>query len=296
MSFAIVKNENLVPVQLEGRDRERYLQGRITQDIKSMAPSESRLALILSPQGKIEGKFSFSKLNEGFLLFVEVSEELKLENFLSALFRFKVADDVLAKDLSSEFTTYTLYSTDKVVLPFEELEEGGIIARDLQRGALYCVDLLLPNSLDESELLDILKMNSSASYEDYDLERIKAGFPLVGRDVVDNTLAPDLDISSYVSFKKGCYAGQEVVEMSIARGRPNRALVSIEAEGKLPDEHELKFYDQSLENNVGFVTSKHFDSKANKTFALGFIKTKYEPLVSGFIKDFAIPLKITKSY
>jgi len=297
MNVGLVKNEHLIPLKLEGRDKERYLQGRITQDIKNLGESESRQALILSPQGKIEGKFSFSKLDESFLLFVEVAESLSLESFLASLFRFKVADDVVASDLSSSLSVYTLFSQEQIKLEVEtELESSGIILRELKRGSLFCIDLICPLDFSEKDFLKLLSLRSSLDeFAKYDLARIKAGYPLVGRDILENTLGPDIDLACYVSFMKGCYAGQEVIEMSIARGRPNRAIVKIEFEGQLPESLELKFYDQSLENNIGFVTSHCFDTGVNKTFALGFVKTKYEPVEFGYFKDLASPLKISKS-
>ncbi len=298
MAIGFVRNVNLVPLKIEGRDRERYLQGRITQDVKNLPEGESRQSLILSPQGKIEGKFSFSKLEDGFLLLVEVAESLLLETFIKSLFRFKVADDVVATDLSSDLCVYTLYSQEEISLETkDELESSGVILRELKRGSLFCIDLICRISLSDKDLHDILNLDSSLDESNqYDLARIKAGYPLVGREILENTLGPDIELKSYVSFKKGCYAGQEVIEMSIARGRPNRALVKIEADGAFPEGFDMKFYDQSLENNVGFVSSYFFDIELNKSFALGFIKTKYEPVELGYLKEYAISLRIAKSH
>lgn len=298
MAIGLVKNVNLIPLKIDGRDRERYLQGRITQDVKNLGDGECRQALILSPQGKIEGKFSFSKYQESYLLLVEVADSLSLESFLASLFRFKVADDVVASDLSSDFNMYTLYSPEEINLSCKaELEAKGVILRGLKRNSLFCIDLICPVGISEADLQGDLSLGLSLEeYSKYDLARIKAGYPLVGRDILENTLGPDLDLEAYVSFKKGCYAGQEVIEMSIARGRPNRALVKIESDGAFPEGFDMKFYDQSLVNDVGFVSSYCFDKDADKTFALGFVKTKYEPVGVGYLKGLEMSLKITKSH
>lgn len=294
--LSVVKNVFLVPVLLTGRDVDRYFQGRITQDAKGLSESESRQGLILAPQGKIEGKFSFSKVAEGTLLLVEVSDSYSLSNFISSLFRFKVADDVVATEKSSELDVYTLYSFDALDLSqFENLISLGVIVRPLKRASLYCVDLLVSKNISGEELSKSLNL-TIVPFEDYDLQRIRAGYPLLGRDILETTVAPDIDLIDYVSFKKGCYAGQEVVEMSIARGRPNRALVKLELEGELSEGSELKLYDQGLENNIGYVTSSAFDSQENATYALGFVKTKYEPIEAGFLKEFHQSLKISKLY
>jgi folate-binding protein YgfZ len=294
--FSVVKNVFLVPVLLTGRDVDRYFQGRITQDARGLGEAESRQALILSPQGKIEGKFSFSKVAEGTLLLAEVSDSYSLLNFISSLFRFKVADDVVATDKSSELDVYTLFSFESLDhTQFEKLISLGVIVRPLKRANLYCVDLLIPRTLSEEELSKHLTLQIS-SYNDFDLQRIKAGYPLLGRDISDSTVAPDIDLTDYVSFKKGCYAGQEVVEMSIARGRPNRALAKLTLEGGLSEDFDMKFYDESLENNVGFITSHAFDGEKNVTYALGYIKAKYEPVERAYFKESSSVLNVEKVF
>ncbi len=304
MKFSIVKNSSLVPLKIEGRDRERYLQGRITQDIKKLEGSESRQSFILSPQGKIEGKFSFSSFGEAYLMLVELDGSKEkadsLQTFLSSLFRFKVADDISATDISSEFRVYTLFSDEKFEISSQPLDEQAeLIIRVLQRGSLFTADILVPITLSEDDLLGVLKSKFNVDakielFDTYDSKRIKAGYPLVGKDILENTLGPDLPLDSYVSFKKGCYAGQEVIEMSIARGRPNRALVKIELDGALPESFDGKFYDKSLENSIGTLSSISFDQKENKTSALGYIKTKYEPVETGYLKDSPLVFSICR--
>lgn len=280
-----VKNVFLVPVLLTGRDVDRYFQGRITQDARGLGEAESRQALILSPQGKIEGKFSFSKVSEGTLLLAEVSDSYSLSNFISSLFRFKVADDVVATDKSSELDVYTLFSFESLDhTKFENLISLGVIVRPLKRANLFCADLLVPKSVSEEEFSKHLALALS-SYNDFDLQRIKAGYPLLGRDIVETTVAPDIDLTDYVSFKKGCYAGQEVVEMSIARGRPNRALTRFVAEGKLSTLDEKTIFNLGKENEIGFFTSCEYDAVEGKTYFLGFIKTKFSEVKEAVLSD-----------
>jgi len=59
---------------------------------------------------------------------------------------------------------------------------------------------------------------------------IATGSPRAGVDFDEQTLAPEVPpLERAISYKKGCYLGQEVVERVAARGHVNRKLVGLTA-------------------------------------------------------------------
>jgi folate-binding protein YgfZ len=61
--------------------------------------------------------------------------------------------------------------------------------------------------------------------------RVERGVPWIGLDMDENVLLMEVGLDDAVSFKKGCYLGQEVVERVSARGHVNRKLTGLLLEG-----------------------------------------------------------------
>ena len=54
--------------------------------------------------------------------------------------------------------------------------------------------------------------------------RVEAGIPWYGLDMDEDRIVLEVGLDRAISFNKGCYLGQEVVERASARGRVNRLL------------------------------------------------------------------------
>lgn len=265
--------------KITGSSAERYLHGRTTQDIRSMTKGELRFSLFLNPQGRIEGMCSFFKLEDNFFYMIApyFSSVEEKETFLSSLLRFKVADQVDIEDVSSSI---------KVLLSFSDILDVDLESR-LQRefhilghskaeyvvkeGAVPCTFVLIATSSGEiftkQDEERIIAYADCLSDDEFEKQRIQRGFPLYYVDITNSTMAPDLPMQSYIAFNKGCYAGQEVVEMATARGKPNKRFVSIKSETAL-----LGSDIYSGSQVVGVITSKILDK--GMTCGLGFIKNK----------------------
>jgi folate-binding protein YgfZ len=105
--------------------------------------------------------------------------------------------------------------------------------------------------------------------------RIEAGLPIGGLETSDKTLAQELDrIPQTISFKKGCYLGQETVARLDALGHVNKKLVGLKLTagepGTIPSPGtELK----SGEAPVGAITSAAWSPRLAAPVALAYIKT-----------------------
>src|SRR5439155_13716951 len=64
--------------------------------------------------------------------------------------------------------------------------------------------------------------------------RIEAGIPRYGVDFTEDNLLLEVGFDHAVSFTKGCYLGQEVVERIRSRGHVNKKLVGLTLEGQEP--------------------------------------------------------------
>jgi folate-binding protein YgfZ len=107
-----------------------------------------------------------------------------------------------------------------------------------------------------------------------DASRIEAGYPIDGVDVTDKNLAQEVNrIERTISFKKGCYLGQETVARLDALGHVNKTLVGLTFAAAGPDgvptpDTELTAAGQT----VGQVTSAAYSPRLEAAVALAYVK------------------------
>jgi folate-binding protein YgfZ len=100
--------------------------------------------------------------------------------------------------------------------------------------------------------------------------RIEAGVPRYGADFGEDTLPLEAGLLNALSFTKGCYVGQEIVERARSRGHVNWKLVGLIVEAGAPPAPGEKLLDEGRE--VGEVTSSCVSPTLGKTIALAFVR------------------------
>lgn len=93
--------------------------------------------------------------------------------------------------------------------------------------------------------------------DELDWLRISERFPVVGRDLSSEHLAPEADRSSKaISYTKGCYLGQEPIARLDALGHVNRSLVLIELKcDEAPGAFEGRDITTNSGQKAGTITS-----------------------------------------
>lgn len=263
-----------------GADAERYLHGRLTQDVRSLAVGDTRRSLLLTPQGRIQAHLSISREQLGYFLVSDpLPDEEAERGFVSALLQFKVADDVRLERLQLRRLVLVGPSSAELLAQagLEKIparaactsgELFGAPARVLhpEHGAFERFDIFSEQDLSQR----FAATAKQGDEETLELIRIAAKIPAMGAEISEKVLGPEIDVEQVASFHKGCYTGQEVVEMSTARGRPNRTLVLFEGTAnELPPEREVSFEGET----VGRLTSVSYLPESRRLLALGFVKT-----------------------
>jgi len=100
--------------------------------------------------------------------------------------------------------------------------------------------------------------------------RIEAGIPRYGYELDEDTMIHEAGLLNAVSFTKGCYVGQEIVERTRTRGHANWKLVGLVLDSpSLPARGEKLTLD---EKEVGDVTSACVSPTLGKTIALAYVR------------------------
>jgi folate-binding protein YgfZ len=104
--------------------------------------------------------------------------------------------------------------------------------------------------------------------EAHNILRVEAGIPRYGVDFTEDNLLLEVGLDNAVSFTKGCYLGQEVVERIRSRGHVNKKLVGLILEGRQSASRgDVLFADKP----VGTITSSVHSPALGKPVALGYV-------------------------
>ena len=291
-SVLIIVRAHLPIFRLSGRDAERYLHGRITQNVKALRPGAAAPSLVLTPQGKVLGKFLLLRDETGFTIISDkLSDAEQIEYFLDSLMQFKVADEVDTSNLAARFETYEIIGPAGRAF----LEANGLPAPEALLGvaasgpgcSVVCAPLGdLPRSRVVSGDKELKAKWSSAAgamscgvtgavggEAAFEVLRVRAGEPVMESDLSEKVLAAELPTETYIALNKGCYAGQEAVEMATARGRPNRRFLRF----ALPGAHQDLVSGEPILTEqgapAGQLTSAAYYRPEDRTYVLGFVKT-----------------------
>ena len=133
--------------------------------------------------------------------------------------------------------------------------------------------LLVFVARDDVDALTSALPGGERTLAEWDAARVRAGVPRLGRELlVGETIPLEAGLWSGVSFNKGCYLGQEVIERLFSRGSPNKRLRVLRWDGAPVGHHEPLLTDEGRE--AGFVTSAVEDGNG-RTVAMGFVRRRY---------------------
>ncbi len=222
---------------LDGPDTETYLHGQISQNVDDMVDGESRLSFLLEPKGNLESCFRITRLRqEHYLLDTEPGHGPLL---LESLERFKLRSKI-------EFVLHDWQMVS--ILGDYEMSEASsaFLSVESPWPALQHLDLLAENVTVDLPV---------CSYEEYERLRFSHGLPVIGREFGVGAIPNETDLLGLaVSFDKGCYRGQELVERIAARKGGRRLLRRIRSDVTLSPKEDLFSQDKEA-GEVLAVTS-----------------------------------------
>lgn len=275
-------------IRFQGPDRVSFLQGMVSNDVKLLAAGEGLYAAVLDVSGKVLADVRIFCAEDSFL--VDLWEPLK-EKILDHLNRYLVADEVEIVDLSRERGMLSLQGPKSRALlerllgtreilsaPYghriakiDTTEVGVVHATHTGEEGfdiMIAADCLpdVASRLEEAGRSFSLRWVGRRALE---VLRVEAGIPLYGADMDEENLLLETGLDHAVSFHKGCYLGQEVVERIRSRGHVNRKLLGLMLDGKDPAERGAKIC--CGEKEVGRVTSAVYSPALKRPIALGYV-------------------------
>ena len=278
---------------LLGDDRHRFLNGQVTNNIRDLTPGQGCYTLITNKKGIIEGDATVFCLEDELILDLEPAHGEPLSKRLES---FIVADDVEIANVAEHFSLFSiqgpLAETTLSQASFIEPDKlpainyamtqvchdpnGDVYVAKNSRTGTMGYDLYVATGLFEGIKTELEQLTSeqgggvcgSASLETL---RIEAGIPRYPIDMAPSILAPELGIEGdTISYSKGCYIGQEVINRIKSIGKVKRKLTGLIFDSEkpingLPIEQDSK--------QIGRGLSSTYSAKFGKNIGLGFLQT-----------------------
>jgi aminomethyltransferase len=279
---------NRAVLEFTGADRLSYLQGLISNDLRVLSSGEGIDAAFLTQQGKVLGDCRVLATDDSFI--VDLWEPLK-PKIIDHLHRYLVADEVEIADLSDRCAILSIQGPKSEILlekfvpkdrqPQKILTHSLVDIGEVEmRICRYShtgedgFDLMIPLADIESMARQLTEAGSAyaarwVGAEAYEMLRIEAGIPRYGVDITDDNLILETGLNQAVSFTKGCYLGQEVVERIRSRGHVNKALTGLVIDGEKPPVAGSKIW--TADKEIGTITSSAYSPALKSPIALSYV-------------------------
>lgn len=291
---------------LTGADRQRFLNGQVTNNVKDLAPGRGCYAAILNHKGKMQGDLNIHALAGELLLDFEPGQT---EAVTARLAKYIIADDVQIVNVAPHYGLLSLQGPKAaealaacglgVTPPAGEFQSatvnhaawGEICVVNLPRVGAAALsptggegaggggfDLFVPiQTLVQmwSQLLSAVARagGRACGWQALETARIEAGIPRFGVDMDETNLAPEAGIEARaISYSKGCYTGQEVIARIRTYGQVTKSLKRLRLAGtaqELPRKGDQLIKDDKA---VGYVTSAVFSPGLQANVALGYVR------------------------
>ena len=239
-------------IRAAGADAVAFLQGQLTQDVSLLPVQGARLAAYCNAKGRMQASLIVLKPSDQELLLVCLRDVLPA--LLKRLSMFVLRAKLKLSDASGDFTLLGLAGGESTAAPWSCREVDGAHVVALYPGAgvplaLWLAPLSTPSPVSKASSVELTP-------EQWQWLTVRSGIALVGQATFEAYVPQMLNYESVggVSFKKGCYPGQEVVARSQFRGTLKRRAFVVHADGPLTAGQEV-FLASDAEQACGTVAA-----------------------------------------
>jgi folate-binding protein YgfZ len=276
-----------------GPDRQRYVNAILTSNVRDLKTGQGTVGLLLNPQGHILAEVEIYLLGGSILA---CSHAMIRERTLSTFDKFIIMDDVTLEDVTASIGTLDIAGPraaallaelgvtnfmEVPILAHKEVLFGAIPFRAVRRelaGDAAATLIVGREHLHAlwRELAERVRIHAGApsGMEAFNSIRLECGTPWFGHDYDDKQSPHEAGLEhSHISYEKGCYTGQEIVERVRSRGHVNRRLTELRFSSTEAPASGTKLL--LGENEVGIITSAAFSPTLGQSIGLGYLRREH---------------------
>ena len=280
-------------VEVGGQDRVGWLHNLLTQDIKNLSPGDGHYAFAVNVKGRIV--FDLHVWMDRQAIWLDLDRRT-LNDARAHLDKYIITEDVTLTDRSEEFVRLVLLGPKGGAIlsefgathasamahfqhtPMDIAGAGVRLLRQPELGPCGWA-LNVPSESATEVRSELLRVGEPlglipVGLDAMNVQRIEAGVPWPMSEI-DNTVLPAEtgQFDRAVSFNKGCYLGQEIVERMRTRGSVARALVGL----RLNSADDAEGFTEGVGllhdgKTVGVITSTCKSLSSGSWIGLGYVR------------------------
>src|SRR5882672_8272303 len=278
---------------LAGADRQRFLNGQVTNNVKDLKSGEGCYAALVTAKGKMVSDLNIYCLPDELLLDFEPGLSTAVAQRLE---KYIIADDVQVVDAAPHYGLLSVQGPKsaevvsklglglplvKKPLNFGSVNEpalGEIYCMNQPRGVATGFDLFVPVAALAAvadKLIAAAKAvgGRACGWHASEIARIEAGIPRFGAYMDETNLPPEAGIEDRaISYSKGCYIGQEVIARIRTYGQVAKSLRGLllgDELSELPKKGDKLFHG---EKEAGYITTARASPTFRRNLALGYVR------------------------
>lgn len=281
-------------IQVSGTEAVQFLNGLITNDMKTLAENTWMPAAFPTVQGRLIASARVVRLKDDgtdqkvcptFLIDTEAATHERVRKTIE---RFTLAGDFHVKDLTSETVMLSVQGREAIEVVRAVLGEVAAGLAPNQATPIEQVTVmrashttadgfdLMVNAAQAASLWEALQGAGArpVGYEALEILRIEAGIPRYGIDMDETNVVTEAALDDAVSYTKGCYVGQEIIARIKYRGHVAKKLSGLmfEQAVRVAVGAAITSVDGK---EAGKITSYTYSPHLGRTIALAYLKYDY---------------------
>jgi folate-binding protein YgfZ len=220
-------------IRAQGPDAGRFLQGQLTNDVLALDPGHSQLAGYCTPKGRLLAVLRLFIRDDSY--FLQLPKEL-LSSTLERLKKYVLTAKVSLSDGSDSLVGIGLAGphceaelarvVESVPAAVNEVAHSRGVTVLRTRGPQPRFEIYGPVEVMEKAWSRLSARVAPVGPDAWTLLDVLAGIPSIHASTLDEFVPQmvNLDLLDGISFKKGCYTGQEIVARVHYRGTIKRRM------------------------------------------------------------------------
>jgi tRNA-modifying protein YgfZ len=218
MTEQIADLSHYAVLRISGEDAAAFLHGQFTNDVQALAVDTAQWNGWCTPKGRLLATFLLARRKDDYLLLIPAEIAPAIAKRLTM---FVLRSKVKIADVSADYARRGLIGAAGIPGAMRVMEKDGAITvgLDPQRAVVLAPPSQAPAA--------------NASADAWELASIHAGVPVV-TTATQEAFVPQManfELVGGVSFKKGCYPGQEIVARMQYRGGLKRRMARAHVAG-----------------------------------------------------------------
>jgi folate-binding protein YgfZ len=290
---------------LAGPDRVRYLNAVLTSNVRDLAAGQGAIGLLLNAQGHILAELETLALEDRLLIF---GHAFLREKTFATLDKFIIMDDVTLTDETADSGTLSIEgpAAPEIVRELTGVDISPLAPHSHVAASIPAAGRAVPYRVIRQSLFgapgaeflvrrDTLKSAWNAleaavrargggpiGYRALNSLRLEAGVPWFGTDFDEHQIPHEAALEkTHISYTKGCYTGQEIIERVRSRGHVNRRRTGLLFSGSQPPAAGAQLTaagtaaGEAANVEAGQVTSAAFSPLAGKPIGMGYLRREH---------------------